>query len=78
LGGGEYKPGKEKPRRLTRITRMKVREEEICKRVLLGTITTFFSHDYYPEMELWPLPPTQDYHRSYIMEARYTISKLYF
>jgi hypothetical protein len=49
--------------------RMKVREE-IGKRVLLRTTT--FSHDYYyPEMELWPLLPTQDYYRSYIMEARY-------
>jgi hypothetical protein len=48
--------------------RMKVREE-IGKRVLLRATT--FSHDYYPEMELWPLLPTQDYYRSYIMEARY-------
>jgi hypothetical protein len=47
--------------------RMKVREE-IGKRAML---TTTFSHDYYPEMELWPLLPTQDYYRSYIMEARY-------
>jgi hypothetical protein len=41
LGGGEYNTGKEKPRRLTRIMRMKVREE-ICKRVLLRITTTFF------------------------------------
>lgn len=40
MGGEEYNPGKEMPRRLTRIMRMRVREE-IGKRVLLRT-TTFF------------------------------------
>jgi len=31
-------------------------------------------------IQKWSLPllPTQDYYRSYIMEARYTISKMYF